>query len=52
MRKRQKDRKKEITQSAHSYRLKLKKMVRIERCLLVERVGENGSSNGVPDGQI
>ena len=27
-------------------------MVGMERCLLVERVGENGSSNGVPDGQI
>ena len=44
--------KKETTQSAHSYRLKLEKMVRMERCLLVERVGENGSSIGVPDSKI
>ena len=44
--------KKETTQSAHSYCLKLKTMVRMKRCLLVERVGENGSSIEVPDSQI
>ena len=44
--------KKETTQSAHSYRLKLEKMVRVERYLLVERVGKNSSSIGVPDSKI
>jgi hypothetical protein len=38
--------------SNQSDRLKLKRRVGMERRLLVERVGENGASIGVPDGKI
>ena len=34
------------------FKTEKKKMVRMERCLLVERVGENGSSIGVLDSKI
>jgi hypothetical protein len=50
--KRQKDMRKRMTNAAHSNRPKLKRMVRMGRCLLVERVGEDGSSIGVPDCKI
>ena len=51
-RKKQKDIKRRITNAAHSDRSKLKRRVRMRRCLFVERVGENGSSIGVPDCKI
>ena len=49
---RQKEIRKRITNAAYSNSSKLKRMVRIGRCLLVEHVGENGSSIGVPDCKI
>jgi hypothetical protein len=44
--------KKRIANAAHSDRSKLKRMVRMRRYLLVERVGEDESSIGVPDCNI
>ena len=50
--KRQKDMRKRMTNAAHSNRPKLKRMVRMGRCLLVERVDEDGSLIGVPNCKI
>ncbi len=51
-RKEQKDIKRRITNAAHSNRSKLKRMVRMGRCILIWHIGEDESSIGVPDGKI